>query len=72
MPVVMEFRNAAWVTDETMDVLRRNNLGHCCVDEPHMKGLIPLIAVATAPIAYVRFHGRNAQKWWHHDDAYER
>lgn len=72
LPVVVEFRNAAWVTDETMDVLRQNNLGYCCVDEPHMKGLIPPIAVATAPIAYVRFHGRNAQKWWHHDEAYER
>ena len=22
--------------------------------------------------AYVRFHGRNAQKWWHHDEAWER
>jgi uncharacterized protein YecE (DUF72 family) len=20
----------------------------------------------------VRFHGRNYQKWWHHDEAYER
>lgn len=72
LPVVVEFRNAAWVTDETMDLLRKNNLGYCCVDEPHMKGLIPPIAVATAPIAYVRFHGRNAQKWWQHEEAYER
>ena len=52
--------------------MRQNNLGYCCVDEPHMKGLIPPIAVATAPIAYVRFHGRNAKKWWQHDEAYER
>src|SRR5437660_12606963 len=72
LPVVVEFRNAAWVTDETMELLRENNLGYCCVDEPHLKGLIPPIAVATAPIAYVRFHGRNAQKWWRHDEAYER
>ena len=40
--------------------------------EPRMKGLIPPIAVATAPVAYVRFHGRNAQKWWRHDEAHER
>jgi uncharacterized protein YecE (DUF72 family) len=72
LPVVVEFRNAAWITDETMDLLRQNNLGYCCVDEPHMRGLIPPIAVATAPIAYVRFHGRNAKKWWHQDEAYER
>lgn len=72
LPVVVEFRNATWVTDDTMDLLKQNNLGYCCVDEPHMKGLIPPIAVATAPVAYVRFHGRNAQKWWQHDEAYER
>lgn len=72
VPVVVEFRNAAWVTDETMDLLRKNNLGYCCVDEPHLKGLVPPLAVATSPIAYVRFHGRNAQKWWQHEEAYER
>jgi uncharacterized protein YecE (DUF72 family) len=72
LPVVVEFRNVAWITDETMDFLRLHNLGYCCVDEPHLKGLIPPIAVATAPVAYVRFHGRNAQKWWQHDEAWER
>jgi uncharacterized protein YecE (DUF72 family) len=72
LPVVVEFRNATWVTDDTMDLLRKNDLGYCCVDEPRMKGLIPPIAVATSPIAYVRFHGRNAKKWWQHDEAYER
>jgi len=72
LPVVVEFRNSAWVTDDTMELLRQNNLGYCCVDEPHMKGLIPPVAVATAPTAYVRFHGRNAKQWWRHDEAYER
>jgi uncharacterized protein YecE (DUF72 family) len=72
LPVVVEFRNSAWVTDDTMQLLRKNNLGYCCVDEPRMRGLIPPIAVATTPIAYVRFHGRNAKKWWHHDQAFER
>jgi uncharacterized protein YecE (DUF72 family) len=72
LPVVVEFRNAAWIDDETFDLLRKNNLGYCCVDEPRLKGLIPPIAVATAPVAYVRFHGRNAQKWWQHEEAYER
>jgi uncharacterized protein YecE (DUF72 family) len=72
LPVVIEFRNAGWITDETMDLLRQYNLGYCCVDEPHLKGLIPPIAVATAPVAYVRFHGRNYQKWWQHDESWER
>ena len=71
-PMVVEFRNAGWITDETMAFLREYGLGYCCVDEPQMKGLLPPIAVATGPIGYVRFHGRNYQKWWAHDAAYER
>ncbi len=72
LPVVVEFRNAQWLADETFDLLKKQDLGFCCVDEPRLKGLLPPVARATAEIAYVRFHGRNAQKWWHHDEAYER
>jgi uncharacterized protein YecE (DUF72 family) len=72
LPVVIEFRNAQWLTPETFALLREQRLGFCCVDEPRLKGLLPPIAEATSPVAYVRFHGRNAQKWWRHEHAYER
>lgn len=72
IPVVVEFRNADWVVDETFDLLRESNLGFCCVDEPRLKGLMPSVVEATSPIGYVRFHGRNASKWWHHDEAWQR
>lgn len=72
LPVVVEFRNVDWVSDETFDLLRRLNLGFCCVDEPHLPGLMPPIAVATGPVAYLRFHGRNARKWYAHEEAWER
>ncbi len=72
LPVVVEFRNAAWIREESFALLQGMNLGFCCVDEPRLKGLIPPIARATGPAAYVRFHGRNAAKWWQHEQAYER
>jgi len=72
LPVVVEFRNAGWLTPENFAFLRENRLGFCCVDEPRLKGLIPPVAEVTAETAYVRFHGRNAQKWWQHDEAWER
>ena len=72
LPVVIEFRNAQWLTPETFALLRENQLGFCCVDEPQLKGLIPPIAEATSEVAYVRFHGRNAKKWWQHEEAWER
>ncbi len=72
LPVVVELRNRAWLSPETFAFLRENQLGFCCVDEPRLKGLLPPIAESTAPVAYVRFHGRNAAKWWRHDQPWER
>lgn len=72
LPVVVEFRNADWIQEETFALLRRLQLGYCCVDQPRLKGLLPPVAEATGPVAYVRFHGRNAAKWWHHQYAWER
>ncbi|MCL6430696.1 MAG: DUF72 domain-containing protein [Anaerolineae bacterium] len=72
VPTVIEFRNRAWLQAEVFELLRELGLGFCCVDEPRLKGLMPPIAVATSPIAYVRFHGRNASKWWQHENAWER
>ena len=72
LPAVVEFRNHDWVADGTFDRLRNLGLGFCCVDEPQLKGLMPPITVATSPVGYVRFHGRNAAKWWKHEHAWER
>lgn len=71
-PLVVEFRHRSWLQDPVFDLLRREALGFCCVDEPRLPGLLPPRAIATAPIGYVRFHGRNAAKWWHHGEAWER
>jgi uncharacterized protein YecE (DUF72 family) len=72
LPVVAEFRNKWWVQDKTFDFLRDHGIGYCCVDEPQLPGLPPPTAVATSPIGYVRFHGRNKEKWWKHEKAQER
>lgn len=71
-PVVAEFRHRSWVREGTFRLLRSEGVGFCCVDEPELPGLLPPVAVATAGTAYVRFHGRNAAKWFHHDLPHER
>jgi uncharacterized protein YecE (DUF72 family) len=71
-PLVVEFRHKSWTTDETFDLLRRLRVAYCCVDEPRLPNLPPPIVRATAPLAYVRFHGRNRQTWWTHAEAWER
>jgi uncharacterized protein YecE (DUF72 family) len=72
LPLVVELRNARWVSEDTFDLLRSLRMAFCNVDEPRLEGLLPPLGVVTAEPGYVRFHGRNAAKWWHHEQAYER
>jgi uncharacterized protein YecE (DUF72 family) len=72
LPLVVEFRNAQWINPEVFDWLRSHNLGFCSVDEPKLPRLMPPVAEVTSNIGYIRFHGRNAAKWWQHEYAYER
>ena len=72
VPLVAEFRNARWLRIDVFQWLRNKAMGFCCVDEPQLPNLLPPIAEATSNIGYVRFHGRNKEKWWKHDYAYER
>jgi uncharacterized protein YecE (DUF72 family) len=71
-PLVIEFRNSTWLGDETRRLLAERGIGFCCVDEPDLPRLMPPMAEVTGKIGYIRFHGRNADKWWHHDQAWER
>jgi len=72
LPVAVEFRNQRWICQDTFALLREEGLAYVCVDEPDLKGLVRPVAVVTVPPAYVRFHGRNAARWYHHREAYER
>jgi len=72
LPVAVEFRNFRWICQDTFEFLRNIGLSFVCVDEPNLKGLIKPLAVVTVPPAYVRFHGRNASRWYEHKESYER
>lgn len=68
LPLAIEFRKKEWLTPETYELLQQLQVGLVGVDEP----FFPRVARVTAPLAYVRFHGRNAKKWWKHAEAWER
>jgi uncharacterized protein YecE (DUF72 family) len=72
LPLIVEFRSSDWITQRTLGLLREWGVGFCNVDMPELPGLMPRTGIVTAPTAYVRFHGRNAAKWWKHDRAWER
>jgi len=64
IPLFTEFRHASWSIEPVEKFLADNNIGYVNVDEPVLKGLLPPQGIVTNRIGYVRFHGRNGQKWW--------
>jgi uncharacterized protein YecE (DUF72 family) len=67
--MLVEFRHRAWYEneqrEETLRFLEEHEMAHVVVDAPRMEGKnVPLTVHAlTAPLLYVRLHGRNARTW---------
>ena len=67
-PLAVEFRGGGWMKDEaaadTLGLLEEAGLTYVAVDEPQgFANSTPPLTAATAPLAVVRFHGRNAATW---------
>ncbi len=58
-PLVIEFRHDSWRAPETDVLLQQMNCAQCIVDEPPLRGLMPLHCADTGPLLYLRLHGRN-------------
>jgi uncharacterized protein YecE (DUF72 family) len=69
LPMVCEFRSREWQRPATLRLLEEIGAGWCNVDEPHFKELLHPSSDVVGPLAYVRFHGRNAKQWWTGDSA---
>ena len=67
-PLAVEFRGGGWMDDEsaagTLRLLEEAGLAYVAVDEPQgFPNSTPPRAAATAPLALIRLHGRNADTW---------
>jgi uncharacterized protein YecE (DUF72 family) len=66
---LIEFRHRSWLEEDertsTLSFLERHGLAFVSVDSPRTRAsnVLPRLAAATHPVAYVRFHGRNWKTW---------
>ena len=68
-PVRTEFRHRSWFEEdaraEMLRWLEERGISYVTVDAPKVdaKNVPATVVAATTPLAYVRFHGRNAATW---------
>jgi uncharacterized protein YecE (DUF72 family) len=70
-PRAVELRHRSW--DDHRDVLDDINSVQVFIDEPKFRDSTRQeLEGRRERILYLRFHGRNAEKWWHHEHRDER
>jgi uncharacterized protein YecE (DUF72 family) len=67
-PLVVEVRHATWNVPEVFRLLREGSVGFCNIDQPLIGRSLAPSADTTAPVGYVRLHGRRYDTWFT-DDA---
>jgi uncharacterized protein YecE (DUF72 family) len=63
-PLVVEMRHGSWNHAGFYKLLEDRQAGFCNVDQPVIRKSLEPTAIATAPVGYVRLHGRNAKEWF--------
>jgi uncharacterized protein YecE (DUF72 family) len=63
-PLAIEVRHTSWDVPEFFRSLAERGVGFVNIDQPLFRDSIAPSALATAPVGYVRVHGRNYRDWW--------
>lgn len=73
-PKVVELRHKSWSDrrSTTEALLKKFNATWAFIDEPKFASSIKQDLAAQGELNYLRLHGRNQEKWWRHDSAWER
>jgi uncharacterized protein YecE (DUF72 family) len=63
-PLVVEVRHESWAVPQFYAELVDRGIGFVNIDQPLFKHSVKPSATATAPVGYVRIHGRNYREWF--------
>jgi len=71
-PKALEVRHSTFQNKEFFDFLNEHDVAWVNVDQPLFDNSVKPAETVTGPIAYARFHGRNYEKWFAHQESWER
>ena len=69
LPLAAEFRHASWDNGEVLRLLSERGAAFVNIDQPALSGNLPPTEHVTGDVAYFRFHGRNAARWFGPDTS---
>ena len=68
-PLVVEVRHATWNQKKFYEMLHTRGVGFCNIDQPVIGRSLAPSERATAPVGYIRLHGRRYDTWFSDDPA---
>ena len=71
-PKALEVRHSTFQDEAFFRFLGEHQVGFVNVDQPLFHDSVKPADTVTGPVAYARFHGRNYQKWFAHEESWER
>jgi uncharacterized protein YecE (DUF72 family) len=71
-PLVLEIRHESWNDPGILSRLAEEGVAFCNIDQPHLGKSIRGTEHVTAPVGYVRLHGRNYKEWFQADNRNDR
>jgi uncharacterized protein YecE (DUF72 family) len=71
-PLVLEIRHSSWDDPDILSRLAEEGVGFCNIDQPRLGKSLRATEHVTAPVGYVRLHGRNYKDWFQSDNRNDR
>jgi uncharacterized protein YecE (DUF72 family) len=71
-PKALEVRHSSFQNVDFTKFLNEHDVSWVNVDQPLFHDSVKPADAVTGPVAYVRFHGRNYEKWFAHEESWER
>lgn len=71
-PRSLEVRHSTFQEPDFFALLDEHDVGWVNVDQPLFHDSVKPADTVTGPVAYARLHGRNYEKWFAHEESWER
>ena len=71
-PLVVEVRHNGWTNEGTLRYFAEKGVAFCNIDQPKLGKAVAPSEHVTAPLGYVRLHGRNYDQWFDSDSRNDR